>query len=89
MLPPFYTRIDEPRYGTLATDMYHDRTECERGQRIVEDHKSVSGKRGRRLCSECTSTGRSERRTDLDGSAYAGGGAGQRHTSLPPEATSC
>jgi hypothetical protein len=57
MLPPFHTGIDDPRYGTLATDVYHDRTECESGQKIVEDHNQRSGNGGRRLCSECRKYG--------------------------------
>lgn len=28
MLPPFHAGIDDPRYGTVATKLYHDRTEC-------------------------------------------------------------
>lgn len=57
MLPPFYTGIDDPRYGAFATEVYHDRTKCEIGQRIVEDHHEVIGKGGRRLCSECRKYG--------------------------------
>jgi hypothetical protein len=52
-LPAFYTCFASPRYGTFAIDVYHERSECPRGLRILEDRTEVFGKGGRRLCSEC------------------------------------
>ena len=57
MLPTFHVGIDDPRYGAFAAEVYHDRSECEIGQRIVADHTEVGGKVGRRLCSECSKHG--------------------------------
>jgi hypothetical protein len=57
MLPAFYTRILSARYGKDALDVYHERSECQSGQKILEDHNAVVGKGGRRLCSECLKYG--------------------------------
>lgn len=56
-MPAFYTRVYSSRYGEDATDVYHDRSECQRGQRILEDHNQVIGTGGRRRCSECNRFG--------------------------------
>jgi hypothetical protein len=52
-LPAFYTWIASPRYGVFAVDVYHERSECPRGLKILQDRTEVFGKGGRRLCSEC------------------------------------
>lgn len=52
-VPAFYTRVFSLRYGEDAMDVYHDRSECHRGQKILEDHNEVLGQGGLRLCSEC------------------------------------
>ena len=52
-VPAFYTRVYSDRYGPSAMDVYHERSECLSGQRILADHNAVIGKGGRRLCSEC------------------------------------
>lgn len=52
-LPAFYTNLPSPRYGPFSLDVYHDRSECMIGQKILEDHNAVISKGGRRLCSEC------------------------------------
>ena len=57
-LPAFYTRVYSVRYGEESMDVYHDRSECQRGQKILEDHNQVLGNGGRRLCSECLKYGR-------------------------------
>jgi hypothetical protein len=57
-LPAFYTCIASPRYGTIAVDVYHERTECQRGLRILQDRTEVFGTGGRRLCTECRKLGR-------------------------------
>jgi hypothetical protein len=56
-LPAFYTCIASPRYGTFAVDVYHERSECQRGLRILEDRTRVFGTGGRRLCTECRKFG--------------------------------
>jgi hypothetical protein len=43
-LPAFYTFFTSPRYGTFAIDVYHERNECPRALRILEDHAEVFGK---------------------------------------------
>jgi hypothetical protein len=57
-LPAFYTRIASPRYGTFAIDVYHEHSECQRGQRTLGDRTEVFGTGGRRLCTECRRFGR-------------------------------
>lgn len=57
LMPPSHTGIDGPRYGPFATEVYHNRSECPTGQRIIHDHNQTSGKGGRRLCSECRKYG--------------------------------
>lgn len=56
-LPAFYTRVYSTCYGADAMDVYQLRTECLRGQKILEDHNAVMGTGGRRLCSECLKYG--------------------------------
>jgi hypothetical protein len=55
--PAFYTRIYSLRYGKDAIEVYHDRSECRRGQKILEDHNEVLGQGGRRHCEECRKYG--------------------------------
>lgn len=57
VLPAFHTGLDDVRYGSDATEVYHDRSECLRGQKILADHTQTTGKGGRRLCSECRKYG--------------------------------
>jgi hypothetical protein len=57
ILPAFHTGIDEPRYGKDATEVYHNRSECQSAQKILEDHNQTTGKGGRRLCAECRKYG--------------------------------
>lgn len=52
-MPAFYSRVYSLRYGEDAIEVYHDRSECQRGQKILEDHNQVLGTGGRRRCSEC------------------------------------
>jgi hypothetical protein len=56
-IPAFYTRVYSQRYGPFAMEVYHERSECQSGQKILEDHNEVFGKGGRRLCSECRKYG--------------------------------
>lgn len=53
MIPAFHTGIDSLRYGIDATEVYHDRSECQSGQMILEDHNETFGEGGRRRCKEC------------------------------------
>jgi hypothetical protein len=53
MIPGFHTGIDDPRYGKDATEVYHNRSECQSGQKILEDHSETFGEGGRRRCEEC------------------------------------
>jgi len=38
-------------------EVYHERSECKRGQRVLEDHNQVIGKGRRRPRSECRKYG--------------------------------
>ena len=51
-MPAFSLRVYSLRYGEDAIEVYHDRSECPRGQKILEDHNQVLGTGGRRRCSE-------------------------------------
>jgi hypothetical protein len=53
ILPAFYTRVYALRYGEDAMEVYHDRSECLRGQKILEDHNERFGQEGRRRCAKC------------------------------------
>jgi hypothetical protein len=53
LLPAFRTEINSLAYGKDATEVYHDRGDCQRAQKILEDRNEMFGEGGRRLCSEC------------------------------------
>lgn len=53
ILPAFYAKVDSPRYGPEATQVYHDRSECQRVRKILEDRNEQMGTGGRRRCLEC------------------------------------
>ncbi len=53
MIAAFHTGIDSLRYGRDATEVYHNRSECQAGQKILEDHNETFGQGGRRRCKEC------------------------------------
>jgi hypothetical protein len=53
ILPAFHSRIYSLRYGEDVMDVYHDRSECRSGQKILEDHNEVLREGGRRRCAEC------------------------------------
>lgn len=57
VLPAFHTGIDDPRYGKDATEVYHNRSECQSAQKILADNNQTTGTGGRRLCSECRKYG--------------------------------
>ncbi len=57
ILPVFHSRIYSLRYGRDAIEVFHDRSECQRGQKILEDHNDQSGPGGRRRCAECSRFG--------------------------------
>jgi hypothetical protein len=46
------------RFGTFAVDVYQERSECQRGLRILQDRTDVFGRGGRRLWTECRKFGR-------------------------------
>jgi hypothetical protein len=52
-LPAFYTRVYSLRCGEDAMEVYHDRSECHRGQKILEDNNERLRQQGRRRCAEC------------------------------------
>jgi len=45
------------RYGRDAMEVYHDRSECPSGKKILEDHNEKPGVGGRRRCDECRKYG--------------------------------
>ena len=53
VLPAFCARVYSVRYGEVAMEVYHDRSECQRGQKILEDQNEQMGEGGRRRCFEC------------------------------------
>jgi hypothetical protein len=53
ILPAFHTLTDSARYGANATDVYHDRSECSLGKKILLDGNGELGQGGRRRCAEC------------------------------------
>jgi hypothetical protein len=48
ILPAFYSRAYSLRYGEDPIGVYHDRSACQRGQKIPEDHNEVLGQGERR-----------------------------------------
>jgi hypothetical protein len=53
ILPAFYSRVSSLRYAEDVIEAYHDRSECQIGQKILQDHYQVPGKGGLRHCAEC------------------------------------
>jgi hypothetical protein len=53
MMPAFYARVYSARYGPDAMEVYHERSECLRGQKILVDGNGELGQGGRPRCAEC------------------------------------